>query len=230
MRRISWLDWQFEFIRTANYSRNLLILRTYLGKSGNRAAHAALQFPVIDQVRPILPPFDQSRAHGIFPDIEPFGLQKFILSQQTIEDSILPPPVCVGLTSHETFQASRKLGDPRLPILYRADQCMKVIRHRNCSGRVPILVSAAERFDRLKGWRVIEHRPAILDAQGNEVADDLVLSEPNGYARRRATVSIVGRPFCPAKEKNAAAKIAALQFLDLTVLSSPSPVVPSCLI
>src|SRR5438105_9184905 len=124
MRRISWLDWQFEFIRTANYSRNLLILRTYLGKSGNRAAHAAqtirrsksgiafivgwrswpptkketaakiaaLQFPVIDQVRPILPPFDQSRAHGIFPDIEPFGLQKFILSQQTIEDSILPSP------------------------------------------------------------------------------------------------------------------------------------------
>src|SRR5205085_3713932 len=258
MRRISWLDWQFEFIRTANYSRNLLILRTYLRKSGNRAAHAArtiktkqkrdriycraailaanhketaakiatLQFLVIDEIGPILPLFDQSRAHGIFPDIEPFGLQKFILSQQTIEDSILPPPVCVGLTSHETFQASRKLGDPRLPILYRADQCMKVIRHRNCSGRVPILVSAAERFDRLKGWRVIEHRPAILDAQGNEVADDLVLSEPNGYARRRATVSIVGRPFCPAKEKETAAKIAALQFLDLTVLSSPSPVVP----
>src|SRR5205814_10150983 len=37
---------------------------------------AALQFPVIDQVRPILPPFDQSRAHRIFPDIEPIWTPK----------------------------------------------------------------------------------------------------------------------------------------------------------
>ena len=103
---------------------------------------------------------------------------------------------------------------------------MKLIRHRNCSGRVPILVSAAERFGRLKGCRVIEHRPAILDAQGNEVGDDLVVSEPNGYARRARHGFDYRAAILAAKEKNAAAKIAALQFLDLTVLSSPKSCSP----
>ena len=60
---------------------------------------------------------------------------------------------------------------------------MKMIGHYNRSGCVPILVSAAERFDRLKGCWIIEHGPPILDAQGNKVGDDLVLSEPDGYAR-----------------------------------------------
>jgi hypothetical protein len=41
---------------------------------------------------------------------------------------------------------------------------MKVIWHGNRSGRVPILVSAAERLNRPKGCGVIEHLPAILDA------------------------------------------------------------------
>jgi hypothetical protein len=144
---------------------------------------AALQFFVINEVRPIFPSLYQSRANWIFPDVGPFGFRKFVLSQQTIEYSFLPFPDCVGLAPHEALQASGELGDPRLPIFDWTDQCMKVIGHRKRSDRVPILIGATERFGRLKGRWIIKHSPAVLDAHSNEIGDDLVISEPDGYSR-----------------------------------------------
>lgn len=88
---------------------------------------------------------------------------------------------------------------------------MKVIRHRNRSCRVPILVRAAERFDRLKGCRIIEHRPAVFDTQGNKVSDDLVMSDPDGYARRARHAFDCRAAILAAKKKKTAAKITSLQ-------------------
>ena len=90
---------------------------------------------------------------------------------------------------------------------------MKVIWHGNRSGRVPIVVSAAERLNRPKGCGVIEHRPAILDAQGNEVGDGLLMSEPDRYSRWACHAFDCRAAILAANQKETAAKIAALQFV-----------------
>jgi hypothetical protein len=65
-----------------------------------------------------LPSLYQPRANGIFPDVLPLRFRKFILSQQAIEDTFLPFPDCLSFASDEALQASRELGDPRIPIPY----------------------------------------------------------------------------------------------------------------
>ena len=90
---------------------------------------------------------------------------------------------------------------------------MKMIGHRNRSGRVPIFVGATERFDCLKDSRIIENAPAILDAQGNKVDNDLVMSEPDGYSRWARHTFNCRAAILAANEKETAAKITALQFV-----------------
>jgi hypothetical protein len=56
---------------------------------------------------------------------------------------------------------------------------MKVIRHCDRSDGVPIFVCAAKRLDCLKRCRICKNESAILDAERNEVSDDLIISKPD---------------------------------------------------
>lgn len=87
---------------------------------------------------------------------------------------------------------------------------MKVIGHRDRSDRVPIFASATKRLDCLKRYRIIKNGSAILDAQGNEVSDGLVVSKPDRDSRWTRH-SFDCRAAILAAKKRTAAKIAALQ-------------------
>src|SRR6266550_4776972 len=94
---------------------------------------------------------DETSAHRILAEVFPFFREEFIRSQQAIETTFLPSPICRGSLWHRwpvirsairfvepALKPFCEIADGRIPACWRCEN-VKVIWHRNRGQNSPLI-------------------------------------------------------------------------------------------